>query len=147
MLQKLVINWKIKGALSAMYAFFAINVFEHYSPAYTIFFFIYLVDVVTGIIKALAKDEFSLAGLQRGFGKWLGYSIIVFVLLLMSGAFPQDDFRNTVTRYLVDWTLFYLMYQEYSSICENLEVFGLKPPNLTMLDRFIKKVKGLGSVS
>jgi len=139
-ISKLSAGWEMKSIISAILAVFTSYVTKNITPVFVVFFCLYIVDFATGIAKSLSNNTFQSSGLWRGFGKWFGYSVIVGILLLLKNLQATPG-TGTVWKWIVDWTLFYLMFQEYSSICENLEVFGVKLPSLTMLSEFTKNIK------
>lgn len=134
-------NMNVKGILAAVLSLFTLHIWNHITPIYAVFFMLYLADLLTGIAKSLVRNTFSSRGLGRGFGKWAGYSVICGLLLLLTAATKAES-TGFVWKWIVDWTLFYLMCGEYTSICENLEIFGVKLPSLNQLSRFVNKVKG-----
>lgn len=137
---RLATNATTKGIMATLLSLFTIHIWDHLTPVYGVFFALYLIDFITGILNAMAHQEFSSKGLRRGLVKWIGYSLIVGVLLLLSGA-TANETTGTVWKWIVDWTLFYLMFGEYSSICENLEIFGVRLPSITRLSEWVSKIK------
>lgn len=137
---KLSTGWEMKSIISAILAMFSTYITKNITPVFVVFFILYIVDFATGIAKAISKNQFASSGLWKGFGKWFGYSVIVGILLLLKNL-QKDPVTGMMWKWICDWTLFYLMFQEYSSICENLEIFGVKLPSLTMLSKFTKNIK------
>lgn len=133
-------NWHIKTVWSGICTLFSVYLWDQLSPLYAVWFGMYLLDFGTGIAKAVYNHDFSSAGLRRGLVKFVGYSITAGVLALVSNAI-SDPSTGWLWRWIVDWTLFYIIFMEYVSISENMDVFGVNLPTLSALSDFVDRVK------
>ena len=94
-------------------------------------------DLLTGIVAALEQDRFSSNGMRKGVGKLIAY----FILMILAHQIAEH-----VSPQLLFWfddaMYAYLALTEYTSIAENLSVFGFKLPTIKNLWNTFKKLKG-----
>lgn len=93
-------------------------------------------DLFTGIVAALEQDRFSSTGMRKGVSKLIAYFILMILAHQIAGHISPD-----ILFWFDDAMYTYLALTEYTSIAENLSVFGFKLPTIKNLWSMFKKLK------
>lgn len=79
------------------------------------------IDVLTGIINAFLKKNFSSSKMRSGLGKKIGEGVIIVLgeLLFYAARLPKQIMNGVIV---------YICFMEFMSILENLDKLGVRLP-------------------
>ncbi|MED1125512.1 phage holin family protein [Bacillus atrophaeus] len=120
--------------VSTMTGFTAL--FGGWDTVLEVFMICVILDMITGVIKGIAKKEFSSKRMRQGFVTKIGYFIVIILATQFDRLMPEG---MPLLRTVAIW--FYI-FVEGSSIIENLAQMGVPIPQ-AIIDR-LAALKGKG---
>lgn len=104
-----------------------------------------LIDIITGIIKALHNGTFNSNKMREGLYHKISYLIIIFISGVMEVASFDPNFKVNFDVPLINAVCLYIMVTDFMSILENLA--NINPGLQKFLQKYMEQVKNISDNS